>query len=75
MAATKRISVSEEEVWAAIFELKRPDQTFDDLLLHLAEQEKKRWFIEDMGRIEADGDFVELDVPDTDRKNVALTGD
>ena len=67
MAATKRIPVS-EEVWAEISELKRPGQTFDDLLSQIAEQEKKRRFIEDMDRIEADGDFVELDfdVPDTD---------
>jgi predicted CopG family antitoxin len=67
MAATKRIPVS-EEVWAEISELKRPGQTFDDLLSQMAEQEKKRRFIEDMDRIEAEGDFVELefDVPDTD---------
>ena len=67
MAATKRIPVS-EEVWAEISELKRPGQTFDDLLAQMAEQEKKRRFIEDMDRIEAEGDFVELDfdVPDTD---------
>ncbi|WP_292386199.1 hypothetical protein [Methanoculleus sp. UBA430] len=67
MAATKRIPVS-EGVWAAISELKHPGQTFDDLLSQMVEQEKKRRFIEDMDRIEADGDFVELDfdVPDTD---------
>ena len=67
MAATKRIPVS-EEVWAEISELKRPGQTFDDLLSQMAEQEKKRRFIEDMDRIEAEGGFVELefDVPDTD---------
>ncbi len=67
MAATKRIPVS-EGVWAEISELKRPGQTFDDLLSQMAEQEKKRRFIEDMDRIEAEGDFVELefDVPDTD---------
>ena len=67
MAATKRIPVS-EEVWAEISELKHPGQTFDDLLSQMAEQEKKRRFIEDMDCIEAEGDFVELDfdVPDTD---------
>ncbi len=67
MVATKRIPVS-EEVWAEISELKRPGQTFDDLLSHMAEQEKKHRFIEDMDRIEAEGDFVELefDVPDID---------
>ncbi|WP_292517883.1 hypothetical protein [Methanoculleus sp.] len=67
MAATKRIPVS-EGVWAEISGLKRPGQTFDDLLSNMVEQEKKRRFIEDMDRIEAEGDFVELefDVPDTD---------
>jgi len=67
MAATKRIPVS-EGIWAEISELKRPGQTFDDLLSQMVEQEKKRRFIEDMDRIEAEGDFVELefDVPDTD---------
>jgi predicted CopG family antitoxin len=67
MAATKRIPVS-EGVWAAISELKHSGQTFDDLLSRMVEQEKKRRFIEDMDRIEAEGDFVELDfdVPDTD---------
>ena len=67
MAATKRIPVS-EGVWEQVSELKRPGQTFDDLLSSMVEQEKKRRFIEEMDRIEAEGDFVELDfdVPDTD---------
>lgn len=67
MAATKRIPVS-EGVWEEISNLKRPGQTFDDLLSHMVELEKKRRFIEDMDRIEAEGDFVELnfDVSDTD---------
>lgn len=67
MAATKRIPVS-EGVWAEVSELKRPGQTFDDLLSHIVKQEKKRRFIEDMDRIEAEGDFVELnfDVQDSD---------
>ncbi len=67
MAAMKRIPVS-EGVWAAISDLKQPGQTFDDLLSSMAEQEKKRRFIDDMDRIEVNGDFVELDfdAPDTD---------
>ncbi|MCK9306086.1 MAG: hypothetical protein M0P17_00985 [Methanoculleus sp.] len=67
MAATKRIPVS-EGVWAEVSELKHPGQTFDDLLSYMVDQEKKRRFIEDMDNIEAEGDFVELDVdvPDTD---------
>lgn len=66
MAATKRIPVS-EVVWAEISELKQPGQTFDDILLFMVEQEKKRRFIDDMDRIEAEGDFVELtfDIQDT----------
>jgi len=67
MTATRQIPVS-EGVWEDISDLKRPGQTFDDLLAHMVEQEKKRRFIEDMDRIEAEGDFVELefDVSDTD---------
>ncbi len=45
MTATKRIPVS-EGVWEEISELKRPGQTFDDLLAQMVEQEKKRRFIE-----------------------------
>ncbi len=67
MTATRQIPVS-EGVWEDISDLKRPGQTFDDLLAHMVEQEKKRRFIEDMDRIEAEGDFVELKfgVSDTD---------
>ncbi len=56
----KRIPVS-EGVWVAISDLKHPGQTFDDLLSSMAELEKKLRFIEDMNRIEVNGDFVELD--------------
>ncbi len=67
MAAPKRIPAS-EEVWAEISELKRPGRTFDDFLSSTVEQEKKRRFIEEMDRVEVEGDFVELDcdLPDTD---------
>ena len=44
MTATKRIPVS-EGVWEEISELKRPGQTFDDLLAQMVEQEKKRRFM------------------------------
>ncbi len=66
MTVIKRIPVS-ERVWEDTSELRRPGQTFDDLLSHMVEQEKKRRFIEDMDRIGTEGDFVELDfgVPDT----------
>ncbi len=36
MAATRRIPVS-EGVWEDISDLKRPGQTFDDLLSHMVE--------------------------------------
>ncbi len=73
MTATRQIPVS-EGVWEDISDLKRPGQTFDDLLAHMVEQEKKRRFIEDMDRIEAEGDFVELefDVSDTDESQKLL---
>ncbi|MDD3372374.1 MAG: hypothetical protein PHE39_01730 [Methanoculleus bourgensis] len=43
-------------------------QTFDELLSDMAEQERERLFIEDMDRIDAEGDIVELKicVPYTD---------
>ena len=45
-------------------------QTFDELLSDMAEQERERLFIEDMDRIDADGDIVELKicVPYTDER-------
>ncbi|WP_298668484.1 hypothetical protein [uncultured Methanofollis sp.] len=60
MSATKRVPVS-EGVWSDLSTLKGPGQTYDDLLASMIEQEKKRRFIEDMDRIEEEGDFVELD--------------
>jgi len=59
MTATKRIPVS-ETVWSEISGMKEPGQTFDVLLSKMIEHEKKRRFIEDMDRIEAEGDFVEF---------------
>ncbi|CCJ35321.1 hypothetical protein KH990_01315 [Methanoculleus bourgensis] len=43
-------------------------QTFDELRSDMAEQERERLFIEDMDRIDAEGDIVELKicVPYTD---------
>ncbi len=67
MAAPKRIPAP-EGVLAETSELKHPGRTFDDLLSSTVEQEKKRRFIEEMDRVEVEGDYVELDfdVPDTD---------
>lgn len=60
MAATKRLPVS-EDVRSDLAALKGPGQTYDELLASMIEQEKKRRFIEDMDRIEEEGDFVEPD--------------
>jgi len=59
MGATKRIPVT-EKVWLEISELKRPGQTFDELLSDMAEHEKKNRLLSDMKRIEERGDFVEI---------------
>jgi predicted CopG family antitoxin len=59
MGATKRIPVT-EKVWAEISELKKPGQTFDELLSAMAEHEKKIRLVADMKHIEERCDFVEM---------------
>ncbi len=59
MAATKRIPVS-ELVWKELSELKKPGQTFDQLLSEIVEREKKYRLIQDMKKIEEEEEFVEL---------------
>jgi len=59
MVATKRIPVS-ESVWRELSELKKPGQTFDQLLNEIVEREKKYRLMQDMKRIEEEGEFVEL---------------
>ena len=59
MTATKRIPVS-EPVWAELSSLRKPGQTYDELLAVMVEHEKKKRFLEDIDRIEADADFVEF---------------
>lgn len=59
MNATKRIPVT-EKVWAEISELKKPGQTFDELLSEMAESEKKNRLVTDMKLIEEKGTFVEM---------------
>ncbi|MDD3622044.1 MAG: hypothetical protein PHQ81_06540 [Methanofollis sp.] len=54
------MSVS-EEIWTALSTLKEPGQTFADLLALMIEQEKKRRFVEEMDRIEEEGEFVEIE--------------
>lgn len=59
MTATRYVPVS-EEIWSDLSALKGPGQTYDDLLASMIEQEKKRRFVEEMDRIEGEGEFVEL---------------
>ncbi|QYZ80474.1 hypothetical protein E2N92_12620 [Methanofollis formosanus] len=59
MAVTRYVPVS-EEVWSDLSALKGPGQTYDDLLASMIEQEKKRRFVEEMDRIEGEGEFVEM---------------
>lgn len=60
MTTTKRIPVS-ESVWRRLSELKRPGQTFDQLLDEIIENEKKHRLLQDMKRIEEEEEFVELE--------------
>ncbi|HUX99985.1 MAG TPA: hypothetical protein VMV49_10565 [Candidatus Deferrimicrobium sp.] len=60
MAAIKRIPVS-EEIWKELSGLKKPGQTFDQLLNEIIEREKKYRLRQEMKKIEAEEEFVELD--------------
>ena len=57
--ADKRIPVT-SEVWKDLSDLKRPGETFANLLAEMIEHEKKRRLFFDMDRIEKEGNFVEL---------------
>jgi len=57
--ADKRIPVT-REVWKDLSDLKRPGETFANLLADMIEHEKKRRLFFDMDRIEKEGNFVEL---------------
>jgi len=59
MSATKKIPVS-EEVWKELQALKKPNQTFNDLLIELLDREKKRKLVRDMKKIEEEEEFVEM---------------
>jgi predicted CopG family antitoxin len=59
MLATKYIFVT-EAVWAELSELKRPGETFDQLLSEMIEREKKARLIEHLLKIAEDGEFVEM---------------
>ena len=59
MLATKRIPVT-EGVWTELSELKRPGETFIQLLEEMIEREKKARLIEHLKKIADEGDFVEM---------------
>jgi hypothetical protein len=59
MLATKRLAVT-KPVWADLSGLKRPGETFSQLLAGMIEREKKARLIEHLKQIADEGDFVEL---------------
>lgn len=59
MLATKRIPVS-PNVWAELSTLKRPGETFNQLLDEMIEHEKKNRLIEHLKKIADQGEFVEM---------------
>ena len=59
--ATKRIAVT-KEVWESLSMLRRPGETFSDLIGELIETEKKARLMRDMIRIDEEEEFVELNI-------------
>ncbi|MFZ3051488.1 MAG: hypothetical protein WA106_11885, partial [Methanothrix sp.] len=59
MLATKRLAVT-EPVWSELSDLKRPGETFSQLLAEMIEREKKARLIEHLMQVAEEGDFVEL---------------
>lgn len=50
-----------EERWEELHELKKPGQTFDELVEELLEERRKSKLFRDMNRIREESDFVNLD--------------
>jgi predicted CopG family antitoxin len=59
LIASKRIAVT-EPVWAELSDLRRPGETFSQLLADLVEREKKARLIAHLRQIADEGDYVEL---------------
>lgn len=57
--ADKRIPVT-KDVWEGLSDLKRPGETFAQLLETMIEHEKKLRLFLDMEKIEKEGKFVEM---------------
>lgn len=58
--ANKRIPVTEDR-WEALHELKKPGQTFDELLEELIEEYKEQQLAEMVRTKREDGEFTEVD--------------
>lgn len=59
MIASKRVAVT-EAVWAELSDLRRPGETFSQLLAEMIERERKARLVEHLMKIADEGDFVEL---------------
>jgi predicted CopG family antitoxin len=59
MLATKRLAVT-EPVWAELSGLRKPGETFNQLIAEMIEREKKARLIERLLQIAEEGDYVEL---------------
>ena len=59
MLATKRVAVT-EPVWAELSDLRKPGETFNQLLAEMIEREKKARLIEHLKQVADEGDYVEL---------------
>jgi len=59
LIASRRIAVT-EPVWAELSALRRPGETFSQLLADIVEREKKARLIANLRQIADDGDYVEL---------------
>lgn len=57
--ATKRIPVC-PSTWEAVHELRRPGQTFDDVIRELVKEENRRRLFDETRRIMEEDDFVLL---------------
>lgn len=57
--AVNRIPIT-REVWQGLSDLKRPGETFAQLLEEMIENEKKARLFRDLDKIEEDDEFVEM---------------
>ena len=60
MVMNKRIPVSKER-WEELANMKKPGQTYDELLENLIEEHKKQKLKQDLDRIEEEQEFTPID--------------